>query len=49
MATMLGSEKNKKYIFDSMVCCDIDISSPSQIVVNLKTSKTEKSDLDDFI
>lgn len=49
MATMLGSEKNKKYIFDSMVCCDVDISSPSQIVVNLKTEKTVKSDLDDFI
>ncbi|MBO5374913.1 MAG: DNA polymerase III subunit gamma/tau [Clostridia bacterium] len=49
MATMLGSEKNKKYIFDSMVCCDVDITSPSQIIVNLKTNKVERSDLDDFI
>ncbi len=49
MATMLGSEKNKKYIFDSMVCCDVEISSPAQIEVILKTIKAEKSDLDDFI
>ena len=49
MATLLGSEKNKKYIFDSMVCCDVDITSPSQIIVNLKTNKVERSDLDDFI
>jgi DNA polymerase-3 subunit gamma/tau len=49
MATMLGSDKNKKYIFDSMICCDVEISSPSQIEVILKTIKAEKSDLDDFI
>ena len=49
MATMLGSEKNKKYIFDSMICCDVNISSVSQIDVILKTTTVEKSDLDDFI
>ncbi|MBQ3041041.1 MAG: DNA polymerase III subunit gamma/tau [Clostridia bacterium] len=49
MATMLGSEKNKKYIFDSMICCDVDITSISQIEIILKTSKVAKSDLDDFI
>ncbi len=49
MATMLGNEKNKKYIFESMVCCDVDISSPEQIIVSLKASKSVKSDLDDFI
>lgn len=49
MATMLGSEKNKKYIFDSMICCDVDITSMSQIEVILKTTKVAKSDLDDFI
>lgn len=48
MATMLGSEKNKKYIFDAMVCCDVDITSTSQIEVILKTAKSVKSDLDDF-
>ena len=49
MATMLGSDKNKKYIFDSMICCDVDITSVSQIEIILKTSKAKKSDLDDFI
>ena len=49
MATLLGGEKNKKYIFDAMVCCDVDISSPAQIIISLKTDKAEKSDLDDFI
>ncbi len=49
MATMLGSEKNKKYIFDAMVCCDVDITSASQIEVILKTAKSPKSDLDDFV
>ena len=49
MATMLGNEKNKKYIFESMICCDVDITSITQIEVILKTAKVTRSDLDDFI
>ena len=49
MATMLSSDKNKKSIFDAMVCMDVKISSPAQIEIQLKTSKPEKSDLDEFI
>ena len=49
MATMLSSERNKKYIFDAMVCCDVEIDSPSQIDIVLKTAKDAVSDLDEFI
>ena len=45
---MLSIDKNKKVIFDSMVCCDIEINSLSQIEILLKKAKTEKSDLDIF-
>jgi hypothetical protein len=48
MATMLSSDKNKKYIFDAMVCCDVNIDSPSQIDIVLKTAKEMASDLDEF-
>lgn len=47
-AKMLSMDKNKKVIFDSMVCCDIEINSLSQIEILLKKAKTEKSDLDIF-
>ena len=48
MATMLAMDKNKKVIFDSMLCCDVDINSYSQIEIVFKKAKTEKSDLDIF-
>ncbi|MBQ7760595.1 MAG: DNA polymerase III subunit gamma/tau [Clostridia bacterium] len=46
--TMLSSEKNKKVIFDAMVCCDIDISSMSQIEFVYKNARSQKKDLDEF-
>ncbi len=49
MATMLSSDRNKKYILDSMICCDVDIDSLSQINIILKTAKEAVSDLDEFI
>ncbi|MBQ8163734.1 MAG: DNA polymerase III subunit gamma/tau [Clostridia bacterium] len=49
MATMLSSERNKKYILDSMICCDVEIDSLSQINIILKTAKEAVSDLDEFI
>ena len=48
IATMLGSDKNKRCIFDAMVCCDINISSPSQIEIIFKPEDEKKSDLDEF-
>ena len=48
MATMLASEKNKKVIFDAMLCCDVNINSISQIEIIFKNTKSEKSDLDEF-
>ncbi|MBQ4511127.1 MAG: DNA polymerase III subunit gamma/tau [Clostridia bacterium] len=48
MATMLAMDKNKKAIFDAMLCCDMSIDSYTQIEIVFKKSKTEKSDLDIF-
>jgi hypothetical protein len=48
MSNILSSDKNKKCIFDAMVCCDVDISSVSQIEIVLKKAKSEISDLDEF-
>ena len=48
MATMLAMDKNKKAIFDAMLCCDLNINSISQIEIVLKKAKSEKSDLDEF-
>jgi hypothetical protein len=48
MATMLAMDKNKKAIFDAMLCCEINIDSYAQIEIVFKKSKTEKSDLDIF-
>ena len=48
MATMLSSDKNKSCIFDAMVCCDVNISSVSQIDIVFKKEKAEISDLDEF-
>jgi hypothetical protein len=48
MASMLGTDKNKKCIFDAMVCCDVDISMLSQIEVIFRKNKVEKNDLDEF-
>ncbi len=48
MATMLSLDKNKKSIFDSMLCCDVNIDDISQLEVVLRKSKAEKSDLDEF-
>ena len=46
--TMLSTEKNKKIIFDAMVCCDIDIDSMSQIEFVYKNARSQKNDLDEF-
>ena len=48
MATMLAMDKNKKAIFDAMLCCDVNIDSYTQIEIVFKKSKAEKSDLDIF-
>ncbi len=48
MATMLAMDKNKKSIFDSMLCCDVNINSTAQIEIVYKKTKAEKSDLDEF-
>ena len=48
MATMLAMDKNKKIIFDGMLCCDVNIESYSQIEIVFKKEKSEKSDLDIF-
>ncbi len=48
MATMLDSPKNKRLIFDAMVCCDVDIDSPEQIKISFENTKIKESDLDDF-
>jgi len=48
MATMLSSEKNKNFIFDAMVCCDVNISAITQIEIVYKKEKAEASDLDEF-
>ncbi len=48
MATVLSSEKNKSCIFDAMVCCDVNISSISEIEIVFKKEKAELSDLDEF-
>jgi hypothetical protein len=45
---MLSTEKNKKIIFDAMVCCDIDIDSMSQIEFVYKNARSQKNDLDEF-
>lgn len=47
-ATILNSDKNKRVIFDAMLCCDVDISSTSQIKVVYKNAKQAKNDLDEF-
>ena len=48
MATMLATDKNKRTIFDAFVCCEVNISSVSQIEIVFKKEKTEKNDLDEF-
>ena len=48
MATMLDSDKNKKLIFDAMVCCDVNIDSVKQIKVSYLNNKVQESDLDEF-
>lgn len=48
MATMLSMERNKKSIFDAMLCCDVRIDAISQIEIVFKNTKSEKSDLDEF-
>lgn len=48
MATMLAMDKNKKSIFDAMLCCDVNINSITQIEIVFKKSKSERSDLDEF-
>lgn len=48
MATMLATDKNKRTIFDAMVCCEVNISAVSQIEIVFKKEKTEKNDLDEF-
>ena len=49
MATMLESPKNKKAVFNAMVCCDVDISSIDQLKISFKEKKADaNSDLDEF-
>ena len=48
MATMLDSPKNKKVLFDAMVCCDIDVDTPEQIKIIFEEQKAQTSDLDEF-
>lgn len=48
MATMLNSDKNKRCIFNAMVCCDVNISSVSQIEIMFRAEEEKKSDLDEF-
>ena len=48
MATMLDSPKNKRVLFDAMVCCDTDIDSPEQIKISFEEQKAQTSDLDEF-
>ena len=48
MATMLDSPKNKKVLFDAMVCCDIDVTSIEQIKIVFEEQKAQTSDLDEF-
>ena len=45
---MLNKDTNKKSIFDAMICCDVEISSISQLHVVVKDNKTIISDLDEF-
>lgn len=45
---MLNKDNHKKSIFDAMVCCDVNISSISQIQIIVKNSKAKISDLDEF-
>lgn len=48
MAKMLDTPKNKRVLFDAMVCCDTDIDTPDQIKVSYEEKKIQASDLDDF-
>ncbi|MBQ8392206.1 MAG: DNA polymerase III subunit gamma/tau [Clostridia bacterium] len=48
MATMLDSPKNKRVLFDAMVCCEMDIDSPEQIKISFEDNKVQNSDLDEF-
>ena len=46
--TMLNRENNKKVVYDAMVCCEIEISSISQLEIVQKNIKAQASDLDEF-
>ena len=49
MATMLESPKNKKVLFNAMVCCDVDIESIDQLKISFQEKKAQtNSDLDEF-
>ncbi len=49
MAAMLESPKNKKVLFNAMVCCDVDISSTDQLKISFQEKKAQtNSDLDEF-
>jgi len=48
MATMLALDKNRRSIFDAMLCCDVNVNSIAQIEIVFKKAKSEKSDLEEF-
>ncbi|MBQ7353105.1 MAG: DNA polymerase III subunit gamma/tau [Clostridia bacterium] len=45
---ILNNGETKKKIFDALICCDVDISSPSQLEIVTKNIKADYSDLDEF-
>jgi hypothetical protein len=46
---MLESPKNKKVLFNAMVCCDVDIESMDQLKISFQEKKAQtNSDLDEF-
>ena len=45
---ILNNDKTKRKIYDALICCEVDISSPSQLEIVTKNIKAESSDLDEF-
>lgn len=45
---ILNNDATRKKIFDALVCCEVDITSPLQLEIVTKNIKAEISDLDEF-
>lgn len=45
---ILNNSDTKRKIYDALICCDVDISSISQLEIVTKNMKSESSDLDEF-